>query len=79
MKSITEDPTLNFPERMALLNITPQLEAIVQKSGVKEGLLPCNAMPIIASIFVYDDEPGLHEDDKASIDGLARFDPKKQE
>ena len=61
MKSITEYLTFNMPARMAFLNITPQLEQIVQKSGVKEGLLLCNAMHITASVFVNDDEPATSQ------------------
>ena len=60
MKSLTEYLTFNLPERMAFLNITPQLEQIVEKSGVQEGILLCNAMHITASVFINDDEPGLH-------------------
>ena len=54
MKSHTEYLTFNLPERMAFLNITPQVEQIVQKSGVREGILLCNAMHITASVFVND-------------------------
>ena len=74
MKSITEYLTFDIPERMAFLNITPQLERIVERSGVAEGLLLCNAMHITASVFVNDDEPGLHEDYKRWLEGLAPFD-----
>lgn len=75
MKSYTEHLTFNIPERMAFLNITPKLEQIVKKSGVTEGLLLCNAMHITASVFINDDEPGLHEDYKQWLEGLAPFDP----
>ena len=78
MKSVTEYLTFNLPERMAFRNITPQLEQIVQKSGVKEGLLLCNAMHITASVFINDDEPGLHEDYKKWLEGLAPFDASPQ-
>ena len=74
MKSTTEYLTFDIPERMAFLNITPQLERIVATSGVGEGLLLCNAMHITASVFVNDDEPGLHEDYKRWLEGLAPFD-----
>ena len=74
MKSTTEYLTFDIPERMAFLNITPQLERIVERSGVAEGLLLCNAMHITASVFVNDDEPGLHEDYKRWLEGLAPFD-----
>ena len=78
MKSHTEHLTFNLPERMAFLNITPQLEQILHKSGVKEGLLLCNAMHITASVFINDDEPGLHEDYKAWLEKLAPFDASPQ-
>ncbi len=74
MKSHTEYLTLELPARMAFLNITPQIEAAVQKSGVQEGLLLCNAMHITASVFINDDESGLHEDYKKWLEGLAPFD-----
>jgi secondary thiamine-phosphate synthase enzyme len=78
MKSLTEYLTFNLPERMAFRNITPQLEQLVEKSGVQEGLLLCNAMHITASVFINDDEPGLHEDYKKWLEGLAPFDPSPQ-
>ena len=58
-------PHFNLPERMAFENITPQVEAVVKKSGVKEGLVLVNAMHITASVFINDDESGLHEDYKS--------------
>ncbi len=75
MKSLTEYLTFNFPERMGFLNITPRIEEIVTKSGVMEGLLLVNAMHITASVFINDDEPGLHEDYKKWLEELAPFDP----
>jgi len=74
MKSVTEHLVLNLPERMAFLNITPRVEEIVRKSGVQEGLVLVNAMHITASVFINDDEPGLHEDYKKWLEGLAPFD-----
>ena len=73
MKSLTERLTFNIPERMAFLNITPQLEELVRKSGVTDGLMLCNAMHITASVFINDDEPGLHEDYKRWLERLAPF------
>jgi len=75
MKSYTEYLTFNIPARMAFENITSQLEEIVRKSGVVEGLLLCNAMHITASVFINDDESGLHADYKKWLEGLAPFDP----
>jgi thiamine phosphate synthase YjbQ (UPF0047 family) len=62
MKSLTEHLTFNLPARMAFLNITPQVEALVARSGIREGLCLVNAMHITASVFINDDESGLHED-----------------
>ncbi len=78
MKSHTEYLTMNVPGRMAFLNITPTIEEIVQKSGVKEGLVLCNAMHITASVFINDDETGLHEDYKKWLERLAPFDASPQ-
>jgi hypothetical protein len=64
MKSLTEYLTFHLPERLAFVNITPQLEELVRRSGITAGLLLCNAMHITASVFVNDDERGLHEDYK---------------
>jgi secondary thiamine-phosphate synthase enzyme len=74
MKSHTEYLTFNIPARMAFVNITPQVAQIVQKSQVREGLVLVNAMHITASVFINDDEPGLHEDYKKWLEGLAPFD-----
>jgi secondary thiamine-phosphate synthase enzyme len=63
---------------MAFVNITPQVEEAVRKSGVSEGLVLVNAMHITASVFINDDEPGLHEDYKKWLEGLAPFDPSPQ-
>jgi secondary thiamine-phosphate synthase enzyme len=75
MQSYTEYLTLTVPKRMDFMNITPQVEAAVKKSGVREGLALINAMHITASVFINDDEPGLHEDYKAWLERLAPFDP----
>ena len=78
MKSYTEYLTFNLPARMAFENITPKIEEIVQKSGVSEGLVLCNAMHITASVFINDDESGLHDDYKKWLEGLAPFDASPQ-
>jgi secondary thiamine-phosphate synthase enzyme len=75
MKSYTEYLTFNIPARMAFQNITPLVEEIVRKSGVTEGIVLCNAMHITASVFINDDESGLHEDYKKWLESLAPFDP----
>ena len=74
MKSFTEYMTFNLTARMAFENITPRVERIVQQSGVQEGLCLVNAMHITASVFINDDESGLHEDYKKWLEGLAPFD-----
>lgn len=75
MKSHTEYLTLNIPARMEFVNITPQLRAVLEKSGVREGLLLCNAMHITASVFINDDEAGLHSDYKRWLEQLAPHNP----
>ena len=76
MKSFTEYLTFNIPSRMAFENITPQIEEMVRKSGVQEGILLCNAMHITASVFINDNEPGLHQDYKKWLEGLAPLIPR---
>jgi secondary thiamine-phosphate synthase enzyme len=78
VKSLTEYLTFNLPERMAFQNITPKIEEIVQKSGVSEGIVLCNAMHITASVFINDNESGLHEDYKKWLEQLAPFDPSPE-
>ena len=74
MRSLTEHLSFNLPARMAFLNITPQVEEIVTRSGIQEGLCLVNAMHITASVFINDDEPGLHEDYAAWLERIAPFD-----
>ena len=74
MKSYTAHLTFNIPERMGFVNITPQVEEAVAASGVHEGLVLVNAMHITASVFINDDEPGLHADYKKWLEELAPFD-----
>jgi secondary thiamine-phosphate synthase enzyme len=78
MKSLTEHLTLNLPARMAFRNITPEVEELVARSGIREGLCLVNAMHITASVFINDDEPGLHDDYARWLEHLAPFnaDPK---
>lgn len=78
MKSHTEYLSFNLPARMAFENITPQVAAIVQQSGVQEGLVLVNAMHITASVFINDDEPGLHADYQKWLEQLAPFDASPQ-
>src|SRR3954464_7972865 len=78
MKSHTEYLTFNLPARMAFQNITPTVEEIVRKSGIREGLLLCNAMHITASVFINDDESGLHQDYEKWLEALGPHAPVSQ-
>jgi len=78
MKSLTRYLTFNVPQRMGFVNITPDLEKAVKDSGVQEGLLLCNAMHITASVFINDNERGLHEDYRRWLEELAPFDPSPE-
>jgi secondary thiamine-phosphate synthase enzyme len=78
MKSRTEYLSFNLPARTAFLNITQQVAEVVRASGVREGMVLVNAMHITASVFINDDEPGLHEDYKKWLEGLAPFDASPQ-
>ena len=74
MKSHTEYLTFNVPARVGFENITPRVEAAVATSGVREGLVLVNAMHITASVFINDDERGLHQDYAKWLEQLAPFD-----
>ncbi|MBX7071899.1 MAG: secondary thiamine-phosphate synthase enzyme YjbQ [Pirellulales bacterium] len=74
MKSQTEYLTFHLPERMGFVNITPEVERVVRASQVREGLALVNAMHITASVFINDDEPGLHADYQKWLEQLAPFD-----
>ena len=78
MRSHTSYLSLNVPERMAFVNITDQVQKAVQESGVREGLCLVNAMHITASVFINDDERGLHEDYKRWLEWLAPHDPNPE-
>ena len=75
MESHTRYLTMNVPARMDLVNITGEVEAEVQASGVQEGLCLVNAMHITASVFINDDESGLHEDYLTWLEELAPYKP----
>jgi secondary thiamine-phosphate synthase enzyme len=78
MKSHTEHLTFNIPARMGFENITDRVEGAVRKSGVQEGLVLVNAMHITASVFINDNEPGLHNDYKLWLEQLAPHEPTSQ-
>jgi secondary thiamine-phosphate synthase enzyme len=75
VKSYRKELSFNTPTRRAFINITPQVEETVHESGVTEGLVLVNAMHITASVFINDDEPGLHQDYEAWLEGLAPHEP----
>ena len=77
MKFLTRRLTFNVPARMDFVNITPEVESAVAKSGVQEGLCLVNAMHITASVFINDNEAGLHEDYKEWLEKLAPHDPSR--
>src|SRR5690349_21455509 len=78
MKSITRHLTFELPERMAFLNITSQVESILRESGIREGLCLVNAMHISASVFINDDERGLHHDFTVFLEKLVPHEPVGQ-
>jgi secondary thiamine-phosphate synthase enzyme len=75
MKSHRKELWLNLPERRGLVNLTDAVQAEVTASGVKEGLCLVNAMHITASVFINDDEPGLHQDYDDWLERLAPHAP----
>lgn len=75
MKSLTEYLIFNTEKRREFINITPNVETLVEKSGVKEGLCLVNAMHITASVFINDDESGLHADFEEWLEKFAPHEP----
>lgn len=78
MKSYRKELWFNTSTRRAFINITPQVEECLRESGIREGLLLCNAMHITASVFINDDESGLHRDFEVWLEKLAPHDPISQ-
>ncbi|MFP3869241.1 MAG: secondary thiamine-phosphate synthase enzyme YjbQ [Desulfobacteraceae bacterium] len=78
MKSYRQELWFQVPGRRALINITPEVEKCLRESGIKEGLVLCNAMHITASVFINDDESGLHRDYDAWLEKLAPHAPVSQ-
>jgi secondary thiamine-phosphate synthase enzyme len=74
VKSLTETLTMHIAARVGFVNITPRVADAVARSGVREGLCLVNAMHITASVFINDDEAGLHRDYAAWLERLAPFD-----
>ena len=78
MKSRTEHLTMNLPARRGFVNLTPEVERVVRESGVQEGMVLVNAMHITASVFINDDESGLHHDYEQWLERLAPHAPTSQ-
>jgi secondary thiamine-phosphate synthase enzyme len=78
MKSLTEYLSFEVPNRVGFVNISDTIESLVEKSGVKEGLCLINAMHITASVFINDNESGLHHDYQVWLENLAPHAPTSQ-
>ena len=75
MKSYRKELWFNIPNRREFINITPQVGECLSESGIREGLALVNAMHITASVFINDDEYGLHQDYEKWLEGLAPHEP----
>jgi len=75
MRSYREELWFQIQQRRAFVNITPRVEAAVRKSGIQDGLCLVNSMHITSSVFVNDDESGLHEDFERWLEDLAPHEP----
>jgi secondary thiamine-phosphate synthase enzyme len=75
MKSYRKELWFNLPSRRGFINITDQVEACLHESGIREGLILINAMHITASVFINDDEAGLHQDYDTWLEALAPHEP----
>jgi len=78
MKSYRKELWFDVSTRRAFINITPECEKCLRDSGIREGLLLCNAMHITASVFINDDESGLHRDYDEWLEKLAPHEPVSQ-
>ncbi len=78
MKSYRKELCFETNSRRQLVNITNEVEGCLNESGIKEGLVLCNAMHITASVFINDDEPGLHDDYEKWLEKLAPEKPHSQ-
>ncbi len=78
MKSYRKELWFQTPTRRAFINITPQVEEALRESGISEGLVLVNAMHITASVFINDDESGLHNDFEVWLEKLAPHEPVSQ-
>ncbi len=78
VKSYRKELWFHLPSRRGFVNITPQVEECLRESGIREGLVLVNAMHITASVFINDDESGLHADYEAWLERLAPHEPTSQ-
>ena len=78
MKSYRKELFFNIPSRRGFVNITPQVEEALRESGIREGLCLVNPMHITASVFINDDESGLHHDYDAWLERMAPHEPVSQ-
>jgi secondary thiamine-phosphate synthase enzyme len=78
MKSYRKELWFNTSRRREYINITPEVDRCLKESGIKEGFVLCNAMHITASVFINDDEAGLHHDFEVWLEGLAPEKPYSQ-
>ncbi len=78
MRSYRKELWFNLPARRGFVNITQEVEQVLTESGIREGLALVNAMHITASVFINDDESGLHEDYDAWLERLAPHEPVSQ-
>src|ERR1044071_7473005 len=78
MKSYRKELTFNIPTRRGFVNITSQVESCLRESGIQEGLVLVNAMHITASVFINDNESGLHHDYEVWLEQLAPHEPVGQ-
>ncbi|MBW2206905.1 MAG: YjbQ family protein, partial [Deltaproteobacteria bacterium] len=78
MKSYRKELWFHVPNRREFINITPQVEECIRESGISEGLALVNAMHITASVFINDDESGLHHDYEVWLEKLAPHEPVSQ-
>ena len=78
MNSYRKELWFNISSRREFINITPQVQECLKESGIREGFVLCNAMHITASVFINDDEPGLHQDFEVWLEKLAPEKPYSQ-
>ncbi len=78
MKSYRKELYFNIPRRRAYINITSQVQKFIDESGIKDGMVLVNAMNITASVFINDDEAGLHQDFEKWLENLAPEKPYSQ-